>query len=69
MIKNLLLSGLWPLIRQKPYSTIPDPSRLPKSIFISSFDSAPLSPSYSFILKDFKDDFQFGIDIILITVK
>jgi len=64
VIKTLLSSGLWPLIRQKPYSVIPDPNDIPKSIFISSFDSSPLAPYYNFILKDNEDDFQNGIDII-----
>ncbi len=64
LVKTLLSSGLWPLIRQKPYSTIPNYNDIPKSIFISSFDSSPLAPSYDFILKDYKEDFQFGIDVI-----
>ncbi len=64
VIETLLSSGLWPLIRQKPYSVIPDPNDIPKSIFISSFDSSPLAPYYNFILKDNEDDFQHGIDII-----
>ncbi len=50
-IKTLLLdSGLWPAIRQRPYHIIARPSDVPKSIFISGFDSSPLAPDYNFII-------------------
>ena len=39
----MLEAGLWPFIRQKPYDVIANPNDIPKSIFISAFDSAPLS--------------------------
>src|SRR5512133_1321384 len=38
----LLVSGLWPAVRQRPYHVIASPGRLPKSVFISGFDTAPL---------------------------
>lgn len=47
--KSLLSSGLWPVIRQRPYNIIANPSDTPKSIFISGFDTAPLAPDYNFI--------------------
>lgn len=50
--KTLLLqSGLWPLIKQRPYDCIAMPSKQPKAIFISSFDSAPLAPDYEWVLR------------------
>ena len=49
---HLLASGCWPFIKQRPFDIIADPARIPKSIFISCFDSAPLSVDYSFILND-----------------
>lgn len=60
----LLDSGLWALIRQRPYSTIPKPGSVPKSIFISGFDSAPLAPDLDFIVKDQAGEFQKGIDAL-----
>jgi Na+-transporting NADH:ubiquinone oxidoreductase subunit A len=44
ILKNILDSGLWPSIRQRPYNLIADPAQTPKSIFISAFDTAPLAP-------------------------
>ncbi len=52
-IKELMLkSGLWPSVRQRPYHIVANPSDLPKSIFISGFDTAPLAPDLNFILKN-----------------
>ena len=43
---DLLKSGLWPLIRMIPIDIIANPKDSHKSIFISSFDTNPLSPRY-----------------------
>ena len=64
IIKSLLSSGCWPFIKQRPFDIIADPARLPKSIFISCFDSAPLSVDYSFILNDRLDHFKYGLSIL-----
>ena len=49
--KTLLLeSGLWALIKQRPYDCIALPSKQPKAIFISTFDSAPVAPDYEWVL-------------------
>jgi Na+-transporting NADH:ubiquinone oxidoreductase subunit A len=40
------------------------PNTVPKSIFISAFDTSPLAPDYDFILKDMKEDFQWGVNVL-----
>ncbi|PLX24304.1 MAG: NADH:ubiquinone reductase (Na(+)-transporting) subunit A [Marinilabiliales bacterium] len=57
-------SGLWPAIRQRPYSTIANAEDNPKAIFISAFDSAPLAPDMDYIVKDCSECFQKGIDVL-----
>ncbi|MBQ7631228.1 MAG: Na(+)-translocating NADH-quinone reductase subunit A [Paludibacteraceae bacterium] len=47
----LLKSGLWALLKQRPYDCIAMPNKTPRAIFISSFDSAPAAPNYEFVLK------------------
>ena len=64
IVENLLISGVWPVIRQRPVSVIPDPATTPKSIFISGFDSNPLAPDLDFILHQNEELFQFGLDIL-----
>lgn len=48
--KTLLISGLWPAVRQRPYHIVAHPNDVPKAIFISGFDTAPLAPDYNFIM-------------------
>lgn len=51
-VKSLLLqSGLWCLIKQRPYDCIAMPTKQPKAIFVSTFDSAPVAPDYEWVLK------------------
>ena len=64
-IKNALLSsGLWPLLKQRPFDIIADPNNAPKAIYISAFDTAPLAPDYDYILHGRKEEFQTGIDVL-----
>ncbi len=64
VVENLLNSGLWPVIRRRPYTVIAKPGSVPKSIFISAFDTAPLAPDFDFILKDREEDLQWGINVL-----
>ncbi len=64
IIKKLVDSGAWPMIRQRPYSVIAEPDDVPKAIFIAGFDSAPLAPDYDFIIHNHGKEFQAGIDVL-----
>ena len=64
IVENLLESGLWPVIHQRPYDIVASPSDVPKGIFISGFDTAPLAADLDFIMKDNEKDFQVGIDAL-----
>lgn len=44
-IRRLLkVSGLWVMMRQRPYDTIPAPDSMPRDIFVTAMDTAPLAP-------------------------
>jgi Na+-transporting NADH:ubiquinone oxidoreductase subunit A len=64
IIEHLLKSGAWPFIRQRPFGTIANPQIVPKSIFISAFDSNPLAPDIDFALKGKESAFQTGLDVL-----
>ncbi len=64
IIEKLLKSGAWPMIRQRPYTIIANPADTPKGIYVSGFDTAPLAPDYTMIVKENISDFQAGIDIL-----
>ncbi len=64
IVENLLESGLWPMIKKRPYGVVASPTDKPKGIFISGFDSSPLAPDYDYIMKDTEKEFQAGIDAL-----
>lgn len=64
VVEVLLKSGLWPMIQQRPYGIIANPSDQPKAIFISAFDSAPLAPDYGFVLENEMAAVEAGIAVL-----
>ncbi|MFH1319846.1 MAG: Na(+)-translocating NADH-quinone reductase subunit A [Bacteroidota bacterium] len=64
IIDAMLKSGVWALVRQRPFSTIANPADNPKAIFISAFDTNPLAPDNDFILHGKGEIFQTGLDAI-----
>ncbi len=61
---NILKSGCWAFIRQRPFNIIADPKVTPRDIFITTFNSAPLTADLSFTLKDDFSAFQTGINAL-----
>lgn len=64
IIDLLLESGLWTLFVQRPYGIIANPEDMPKAIFVSGFDSAPLAPDYDYALSDEGEALQKGFDVL-----
>jgi Na+-transporting NADH:ubiquinone oxidoreductase subunit A len=64
IIEKLLKSGTWAMIRQRPYTIIANPADTPRGIYVSGFDTSPLAPDYSMIVKANVADFQLGIDVL-----
>lgn len=58
---HLLESGCWPFIKQRPYDVVANSQDVPKSIFVSTYASAPLAADFEFTLKDRLEAFQVGI--------
>lgn len=64
IIDKMLKSGVWPVLRQRPYSVVAKPAEMPKAIFVSAFDSAPLAPDYDLFLHGYGKEFQSGLDVL-----
>ncbi len=64
LVNYLMDSGIWPLIRQRPYDSIPHPTDVPRDIFVSTFDSAPLAPDLNIVVKGKEAAFQKGLDVL-----
>jgi len=64
LIDQLTVSGVWPQLIQRPFGVIANPDDTPKSIFISGFDTHPLSPDYEVLLKGQEEAFKAGIEVL-----
>lgn len=64
VIGTLLSSGLWSMIIQRPFGVMANPADAPKSIFISSFDTAPLAADMNYVLEGESGNLQKGIEVL-----
>lgn len=64
LVNFLLESGAWPGIRQRPYNIVADPDLVPRDIFISTFDTAPLAGDSTLALAGREAEFQAGLDVL-----
>lgn len=62
--QQLLASGVWTNLVQRPFGIVADPGATPKAIHISAFDSHPLAPDYSILYKGQDQFFQVGVDVL-----
>ena len=60
----MLRSGLWTLLRQRPFGVIANPDDTPKAIFISAFSSSPLALDYDFVLQGKEAFFNKGLEAL-----
>lgn len=64
-VRSLLLrSGLWCLIKQRPYDCIALPDKKPRAFFVSTFSTAPLAPDYEWVLKGQGSLLQAAVDAL-----
>ncbi len=64
LVSFLMGAGVWPFINKRPFDVIADPNEVPRDIFISTFDTAPLAASTAVLLKGKEKDFQAGINAL-----
>ncbi len=57
-------SGLWAMMRQRPYNTVPDPESTARDIFVSTWDSAPLAPDTDHILAESHTELKAGAELL-----
>lgn len=61
IVQYFLKTGLFTHIYKRPFGTIAHPKKMPKSIFIKTFDKAPFAPTPYLEIQDAPEDFQMGI--------
>jgi Na+-transporting NADH:ubiquinone oxidoreductase subunit A len=61
MVDHLCKTGLWPLIRRRPFTKIANVAETPKSIFVNCMDTAPLACDPNFAYEGKEAAFEVGI--------
>lgn len=64
IVSYLSEAGCFPFFIQRPYDVIVDPNDTPKSIFISSFSTAPLAAQDAYALAGQEQAFQTGLNAL-----
>ncbi len=64
LIDKILCSGVWPMLRQRPFATIANPNDTPKHIFVSMFDTAPLAIDNDYIIENQFDAIKTGLQVL-----
>ena len=60
----LLDSGLWVMLRQRPYDVVPVPGVQPRDVFVTAFDSSPLAPDLNLVLGDKRQYIKKGVEVL-----
>ena len=64
ILEYILNANLFPLIRQRPFNKVANPTDLPRDIFISGYNTAPLSVDIPTIIEDNRESFQVGLNAL-----
>ena len=64
VIKHLLKGNLFPFIRQRPFNRVANHKDIPRDIFISGWNTGPLSVDLDIALRRRLSPFQAGINIL-----
>lgn len=64
VMEQLIESGQWPVLRQRPFSKVANPEDTPHSIFVTAMDSNPLAPKMSTTLAGKESLFQSGLAVL-----
>lgn len=62
--KLLQESGLWAMIRQRPYNIVASCESTPRDIFVNAIDTAPLAPDVEAILAGREKDLEAGVALL-----
>jgi Na+-transporting NADH:ubiquinone oxidoreductase subunit A len=57
-------SGLWPALRTRPFSRVPDIDSQAASIFVNTMDTSPLAIDSEVVLAEYADDFVKGVQAL-----
>ena len=67
VVSRLKKAGFAAFIKMRPYDIVANIDVAPKAVFVSAFDSAPLSADYDFVFSKELENIQYGINAISVA--
>jgi Na+-transporting NADH:ubiquinone oxidoreductase subunit A len=64
LVELLVESGLWTVLRTRPFGKVPAVDAVPHSIFVTAIDTNPLAPSVEKVLQGREQDFGTGLEVV-----
>ncbi|MFO7831942.1 MAG: Na(+)-translocating NADH-quinone reductase subunit A [Desulfuromonadaceae bacterium] len=64
VVTNLVDSGMWTALRNRPYNKAPSIDIEPKSIFVTAMDTNPLAAKAEMLIKEEEDAFANGLKVL-----
>ncbi|NKB24688.1 MAG: Na(+)-translocating NADH-quinone reductase subunit A [Kiritimatiellae bacterium] len=64
VLSHLFDTGYMALIKERPFSKLPNRERAPKSIFVNGMNTAPFQPDVNVVLGEQERFFQAGLDLL-----
>ncbi len=64
LVDFLAKSGIWPSFIQRPFGIVADLNVVPRDIFISGFNTAPLAPSYDHMVVGREDELNKALSVL-----
>ncbi|XOV89391.1 MAG: Na(+)-translocating NADH-quinone reductase subunit A [Pseudomonadota bacterium] len=64
VVAQLIDSGEWTALRNRPYSKVPAPDDVPRDIFVTAMDTRPLTADPQVFINEHKDAFVAGLSVL-----
>jgi len=61
IIERLSSTGMWALLRERPFSKIPNPSVRPKAVFVNAMNTAPFQADAMVVAQAYPEEFRAGL--------
>jgi Na+-transporting NADH:ubiquinone oxidoreductase subunit A len=64
VLRQLLDSGEWTLLRARPFGKVPTPGSVPNSIFVTAMDTNPLAQDPTLVIQENEHSFRHGLTVL-----
>lgn len=64
LVERLKTGGIFSRIRQRPFNSLANPNKIPRSIFVKALESAPFTPPSELQVAGYEKEFQAGLDAL-----